>query len=81
MKFSRNNIVTLVPFLGGLIGALFAIFDSLIVYMDTAPIDEMLLQSLLNSVSFDSILKIFVYAMVGVLLGFIPFFFYSPRDR
>lgn len=81
MKVSKSNMSVLVLFLGGLIGGLFATFESFVAYMDTAPIDEKIRQSLLNSITSDAVLHIFVYTILGILASAVVLLLHYSINR
>lgn len=60
-------------YIGGSIATLFAIFDSFVSYLDTAPINESTPESLCNIFNISLLIKIFVYLTLGGCLGGIGF--------
>lgn len=65
MKFLPNKKVLSGFYIGGSIAAVFAIFDSFINYLDTAPINESIPMSLSNIFNISLLIKFLVYLILG----------------
>lgn len=71
MTFLPNKKVLSGFYIGSSIAAVFAIFDSFINYLDTAPINESIPMSLSNIFNISLLIKFLVYLILGGCIGVI----------
>lgn len=62
---------------------MFAAFDSLVSYLDTASVEESIIQSLFSSIVRSKFLKFLCYAALGACLGELlhSIYFISEKDN
>lgn len=69
VKCLQNRSILMEFLIGGGIGTIFAIFDALVNHLETAPLNESIMSTLVSCFDYAFFCKLFVYLFLGGCLG------------